>query len=40
MVSIIETKGRGEDGSKLTAEVFLRAIIKIKEIIRDILCYH
>ena len=26
MVSIIETKVRREDGSKLTAEVFLRAI--------------
>ena len=26
MVSIIETEGRREDGTKLTAEVFLRAI--------------
>ena len=32
MVSIIETEGRREDGSKLTAEVFLRAISKSKEI--------
>ena len=35
MVSIIGTTGRRENGSKLTGEVFLRAIIKTKEVIRD-----
>ena len=40
MVSIIETEGRREDGTKLTAEVFLRAINKLKKSLEMILCYH
>ena len=35
MVSIIGTAGRREDGSKLTPEIFYRAIDKTKEIIKD-----
>ena len=35
MVSIIGTAGRQEDGSKLTSEIFHRAIDKTKEVIKD-----
>ena len=35
MVSIIGTAGRREDGSKLTLEIFHRAIDKTKQIIKD-----
>ena len=34
-VSIIGTAGRREDGSKLTSEIFHRAIDKTKEVIKD-----
>ena len=35
MVSIIGTAGRREDGSKLTSEIFHRAIDKTKQVIKD-----
>ncbi len=35
LVSIIGTAGRREDGSKLSSEIFHRAIDKTKEVIKD-----